>query len=247
MAKFQTFLRSCLLDSLMGYASKLDYILLSAKLDELSASKIYQTFRYSLTKMEEGYMQSQKNPFTEILSEIVQRRSRTFRSIHHVIQSYLYSDVDAEREAAKRLLALFNRYKAEFSKTSCRGVTGMVSSFIEDVKQEEYADAVATLLLTAKLEQLLRNQNEYEEVYLKSIVTDMESSKTVFASSIRKAFTMEMRDLLLFVGTKAIEYPESKWSKLNEQIAIHNAKFVKGEGLRQAALKKKRESKKGKE
>jgi hypothetical protein len=197
--------------------------------------------------MEEGYKQSQKNPFTEALGDIVLRRSRTFRSIHHVIQSYLYSDVDAEREAAKRLLALFNRYKAEFSKTSCRGATGMVSSFIEDVKQEEYADAVATLLLTAKLEQLLRNQNEYDEVYLKSIVTDMESSKTVFASSIRKAFTMEMRDLLLFVGTKAIEYPESKWSKLNEQIAIHNAKFVKGEGLRQATLRKKREAKKSKE
>ncbi|WP_320052508.1 DUF6261 family protein [uncultured Acetobacteroides sp.] len=247
MAKFQTFLRSCLLDSLMGYASRLDYILISAKLDELSASKIYQTFRYSLTKMEEGYMQSQKNPFTEALGDIVLRRSRTFKSIHHVIQSYLYSDVDAEREAAQKLLLLFKRYKAEFSKTSSRGVTGIVSSFIEDVKQPDYADAVATLLLNAKLQQLLRNQTEYEEVFLKSIATDVESSKTVVASSIRKAFTMEMRDLLLFVGTKAKEYPDSKWSELNGQIAIHNTKFVKGEGLRQAALKKKRESKKGKE
>lgn len=247
MAKFQTFLRSCLLDSLMGYAKELDIILVSAKIDELSSSKTYQMFRDTLTKMEEGYRQSRKNPFTETLGEIVLRRSRTFKSIYHVVQSYIYSDIDAEREAAQRLLVLFNRYKTEFSKTSYRGASGMVSSFIEDVKQEEYADAVVMLLLNAKLQQLLRNQNDYEEIFLKSIVKDVESDQTKVASSIRKMFTMEMRDMLLFVETRAKEHPDSVWSKLNGQIAIHNAKLVKSEALRQAALKKKRENKKGKE
>ena len=247
MAKFQTFLRSCLLDSLMGYTQNLNAILVSAKISELLESKTYQTFRATLNKMEEGFMQGRKNPYTEILCEIVQRRSRTFRSIYLVLQSFLYSDVDAEKEAAQKLLVLFNKYKAEFSKTTSRSATGIVSNFIEDVKQVEYADAVVTLLLTAKLQQLIRNQTDYEDVFLKSIVTDMESSKTVFASSIRKAFMMETRDVLLFVETRAREFHDSVWSKLNKQIAIHNAKFVKSEGLRQAALKKKRESKKNKE
>ena len=247
MAKFQTFLRSCLLDLLMGYAKELDLILISAKIDELPSSKTYQMFRETLTKMEEGYRQSRKNPFTEALGEIVLQRSRTFKSIYHVIQSYVYSDVDAEREAAQRLLELFKRYQKEFSKTSYRGATGMVTNFIDDAKQEKYADAVATLMLTAKLQQLLRNQNDYEEIFLKGIVKDIESDKTTVASSLRKAFTMELRDMLLFVSTRAKEYPGSAWSKMNGQIAIHNTKLVKSEGLRQAALKKKRESKKSKE
>lgn len=246
MAKFQTYLRSCLLDSLMGYAQELDAILISVRKDELIASNTYQMFRDTLTKMEEGYRLDRKNPYTELLGDIVQRRSRTFKSIYLVVQSFLYSDVDAERDAAQKLLMLFNRYKAEFSKTSYSGAAGMVSSFIEDVKQEEYTEAVVTLLLTAKMQQLLRNQTDYEEVFLKGIAKDVESDKTVVASSLRKAFTMEMRDLLLFVGAKAKEYPGSDWSKLNRQIAIHNAKLVKSEALRQAALKKKRESKKGK-
>ena len=247
MAKFQTFLRSCLLDSLMGYAHELDVILVSAKLSEQLESNTYQTFRVTLNKMEEGYMQDRKNPYTDMLGEIVLRRSRTFRSIYHVIQSFLYSDDDAERDAAQKLLALFNRYKAEFAKSSYGGASGMVSSFIEDVKQQEYADAVATLLLTAKLQQLIRNQTEYGEVLLKSIAKDAESNKTVFASSIRKRFMMETRDVLLFVETRAKESPDSVWSKLNKLIAIHNTKLVKGEALRQAALKKRRESKKNKE
>jgi hypothetical protein len=247
MAKFQTFLRSCLLDSLMGYAKDLDVILISAKIDELPSSKTYQMFRETLTKMEEGYRQSRKNPFTDALSEIVLRRSRTFKSISHVIQSFIYSDVDAEREAALKLQVLFKRYQKEFSKTSYRGATGMVTNFIDDAQQEEYADAVATLMLTAKLQQLLRNQNEYEEIFLKGISSDIESDKTVVASSIRKAFTMAMRDMLLYVTSKAKEHPGTEWGKINGLIAIHNTKFVKGEGLRQAALKKKREKKKGKE
>jgi hypothetical protein len=231
----------------MGYTKELDVILVSAEIAELLESKTYQTFRDTLTKMEEGYRQSRKNPFTEALGEIVLCRSRTFKSIYHVVQSYLYSDIDAEREAAQRLLVLINRYRAEFSKTSYRGASGMVSSFIEDVKQEEYADAVVTLLLNAKLQQLLRNQTDYEEVFLKSIAKDVESDQMKVASCIRKAFTMEMRDMLLFVETRAKEHPDSVWSKLNGQIAIHNAKLVKSEALRQAALKKKRENKKGKE
>ena len=247
MAKFQTFLRSCLLDSLMGYAHELDVILVSAKLSELLESNTYQTFRVTLNKMEEGYKQVRKNPYTDMLSEIVLKRSRTFRSIYHVIQSFLYSDDDAERDAAQKLLVLFNRYKAEFSKSSYGGAGGMVSSFIEDVKQQEYTDAVATLLLTAKLQQLIRNQTDYEEVRLKSIAKNAESNKTVFASSIRKRFMMETRDVLLFVETRAKESPDSVWSKMNKLIAIHNTKLVKSEALRQAALKKKRESKKNKE
>jgi len=54
----------------MGYAHELDVILVSAKLSELLESNTYQTFRVTLNKMEEGYMQVRKNPYTDMLAKL---------------------------------------------------------------------------------------------------------------------------------------------------------------------------------
>jgi len=244
MSKFLSFLRKCLLNSLVGYANDLNLILTAEENVELFASNAYKTYQGTFTRMELGYMQQRKNPYTEKLAEIAKRRRKSFQAVHLVIKSYLNSSNEAERNAAILLNALFVRYAAEFSNTTYSGATGMINSFIQDIKQKEYADAMATLKMDSKLQQLLAEVAEFEDVFLQSILKNIEDEETIGASGIRNEFHADTRNLLVYIGIKASEEKAGKWADLNAKIAILNAKFEKSEALRQAALKKKREEKK---
>ena len=244
MSKFLSFLRKCLLNSLVGYANDLNLILTAEENVELFASNAYKTYQGTFTRMELGYMQVRKNPFTEKLAELVKTRGKSFQAIHMGIKSYLNSSNEAERNAAILLNALFTRYAAEFSNTSYSGATGMINSFIQDIKQKEYADAIAVLKLESKVKQLLDEEAEYESVFLQSIMKNIEAEENIGASAIRNEFHADTRDLLVYIGIKASEDTTGKWADLNAKIAILNAKLEKAEAVRQAALKKKREEKK---
>ena len=189
-------------------------------------------------------MQQRKNPYTEKLADIAKRRGKSFQAVHLGIKSYLNSSNDAERNAAILLNALFTRYAAEFSNTTYSGATGMINSFIQDIKQQVYADAMATLKMDSKLQQLLAEVAEFEEIFLQSIMKNIEDEENVGASAIRNEFHVDTRNLLVYIGIKASEEKTGKWADLNAKIAILNARFEKNEAVRQAALKKKREEKK---
>ena len=244
MSKFLSFLRKCLLNTLVGYANDLNLILASVENAELLASNAYKKYQTTFTKMELGYMQERKNPFTDKLGGIVKSRGQYFHAIHLGIRSYLNSKIEAERNAAILLNALFVRYGSEFSKLSYSGATGMITSFIQDIKQKQYADAMAILMQESKLQQLLDIETEYEETYLQCIMKDIEAEENTSASNIRNEFISDTRDLMVFIGIRAFEEKTGKWADLNAKIAILNAKFEKSEAVRQAALKKKREEKK---
>ena len=244
MAKFLSFLRKSLISSVVGYAKDLNSIMKSINLPELYASNAYLLYMDTFTRMEQGHMLERKNPFTEKLLEYVKSRGRSFQAVNLGIKSYLNSSNEAERNAAILLNALFVRYAAEFSNTTYSGATGMINSFIQDIKQKEYADAMATLKLESKLQQLLAEEAEYEAVFLQSIMKNIEAEENEGASNIRNEFHADTRNLLVYIGIKASEEKAGKWADLNAKIAILNAKFEKSEALRQAALKKKREEKK---
>lgn len=247
MPKFLSFLRSSILDGIMGYAKELVVILKAADIPELQTSSAYKNFDASLSKMSNGYKQPRKNPFTDKLAAKGQKRAKTFSSVFLVIKGFISSDNPAIAEAANRLYVLFSQYTSEFSKTSYSGATGMISSFIDDLSKKENVEAIATLKLQEMVGQLLSDESGYEDIYLQAILSDKENEDNVVASKLRKEFMSETRDLLLTIGLKAKEDPAGKWADLNRKIAIHNAKFEKKEAVRQAALKKKREGKKKKE
>ncbi|WP_320051686.1 DUF6261 family protein [uncultured Acetobacteroides sp.] len=244
MAKFLSFLRRSVISSIVGYAKDFNAILKSIELPELYASNAYLVYTDTFNRMELGHLQERKNPFTDKLAEYVKARGRSFQAVNLGAKSYLNSNVAAEREAASLLNALFVRYASEFSKNSYSGATGMINSFIQDMKQKNYAGAIATLKMEAKVKQLLDEDALCESTHLQAIVTELESEENVTASSIRGEFIKAASNLMVFIGIRASEEKGSKWVELNGQIAIHNAKFEKAEAVRQAALKKKREEKK---
>jgi hypothetical protein len=247
MAKFLSFLRKSVISSIVGYAKDFNAMLKSIELPELYASNAYLVYMDTFARLELGHLQERKNPFTEKLAEYVKARGRSFQGVNLVVKSYLNSNVEAERDAAALLNALFVRYASEFSKNSYSGATGMINSFIQDMKQKNYAAAVATLKIEAKIKQVLDEDALCESTHLQAIVKELESEENVTATSIRGEFIKATRNLMILIGTRASEEKGSKWVVLNGQIAIHNAKFEKSEAVRQAALKKKREEKKKEE
>jgi hypothetical protein len=247
MSKFLSFLRKCLLNSLVGYANDLNLILTAEENAELLASNAYKKYKGTFTRLELGYMQVRKNPFTDKLAAIAKTRGKSFQAVHLGIRSFLNSSVEAERNAAIILNLLFTRYASEFSNTSLSGATGMINSFIHDIKQKEYADAMAILKLDSRLQQLLDEVAEYEEIFLQSIMKNIEDEENIGASNIRNEFHADTRDLQVYIAMRANEEKTSKWAELNAKITILNARFEKSEAVRQAALKKKREEKKNKQ
>lgn len=243
MAKFLSFLRKSLISSVVGYAKDLNSIMKSINLPELYASNAYLVYMDTFTRMEQGHMLERKNPYTEKLLEFVKSRGRSFQAVNLGIKSFMNSNIEAERNAAILLNALFTRYAAEFSKTSYSGATGMIASFIQDIKQKQYSDAIAILKMESKIQQLLSDDTGCESTYLQCIMKDMELEENVSASSIRNEFLKVTRDLIILIGTRASEEKASLWVELYTKISIHNAKFEKSEAVRQAALKKKREEK----
>lgn len=244
MNKFQSFLRKCLLNSLVGFNKDLRGILKAANLPELEASNAYKRYLDVSMLLDEGHMQARKNPFTVKLGANVRARSKSYHAINFAIKSNLNSNIDAERNAATLLNMLFLRYSPEFSRTSYSGATGMIASFIQELKQKQNVDAIAVLKLENKVQQLLDDDASCEASYLQCIAKNMEQDEHVSASSIRNNYITAARNVITFVETQASEDKSGKWVELNGKVAIHNAKFERAEAVRQANLKKKREEKK---
>lgn len=244
MNKFQSFLRKCLLNSLVGFNKDFKGILKAESIPELEASNAYKRYLDVSILLDEGHMQARKNPFTAKLRANVRARSKSYHAINFAIKSNLNSNIEAERNAAILLNTIFLRYSPEFSRTSYSGAKGMITSFIQELQQKENADAIAVLKLENKLQQLLDDDTKCEANYLQCIAKNMEQVEHVSASSIRNSFIVEVRNIINFIDTQASEDKSGKWVELKSKVAIHNAKFEKAEAVRQANLKKKREEKK---
>lgn len=241
MAKFLSFLRMCLLDTLMGYSRELSLLLAAANIPELNTANIYKLYLSTLANMNEGYKYPRSNPYTNELGDIVEKRSYSFRALQLTIQSFLHSNVEAERKAAEKLNTLFSQYSADFSSSSKTGATGKISSFLLDVKRPDIAAAIAVLKMEAKVQQLVDNETSYEETFLLSLMNDQEHESVEVASTLRSNFIAVIRDLIVFIGVRMKEENGTQWADLYVKINLQNAKFEKNEAKRQAALKKKRD------
>lgn len=244
MSKLFSSLRSCLLDTLMGYTKELLIILTSAEIPELLTTKSFIKVKNAYTKMEEGYKQLRKSPFTDKIQVLVQKRAHSFKALQLSVQSYLYSDVAEEKTAAETLIPLITEYGAEFSKASNSGSTGKIVNFIEDIKKPNYAAAVTALKEEPRVQQLLKDEASYEEMFLKSIKGEAENDEAAVASSQRSELNDSLKDLFTYIEVTAKESSDAKWATLQNNIAIHNNRIEKGETVRQAILKKKRDEKK---
>lgn len=243
MSKFFTFLGRCVLDNLLGYIKEMLLVITSVNIAELPTTKTYIKFKRLYDDILVGYKQDRKNPYTEKLREKIRKRKLSFKALNYAVRSFLYSDVAAEREAAMLLNRLLIQYSDEFSRKTIGGSTSLIVSFIATLEGAECKAAIATLKLEAKVAQLLKDENEYEEVYLLSISQDSSSENVEASSNLRKKLEESLQELLKFVDIMAAEKDDPKWKELSSKLAVLNNKFEQSEAVRQTALKKKREDK----
>jgi len=239
-------LKGYILKDMAGYGSELKGLAVGAGIPELLTSKPYLRYVGAYDTFNDGFKLSTKGKFTDLLIELDQKRGYTYRGLFHGVQSFLYSDVAAEVQAAKTLNTLFEFYGFEFTNGSYEGETGMLNKFTTDLKKPENAAAIATLKLEAKVAQLVRDMGAFDATYKDSLLDVTEQKTFIAATTVRNEFEKETKNLLLYLQGKLLEGSDPKWEALCSNVVTLNQRMEKLEDIRQAALKnKKEESKSG--
>lgn len=234
-----------ILKDMAGYGSELNSLVVGAGIPEMLVAKPYLRFLGAYDRFTDGFKLSSKGKFTDLLLELDQKRGNSYRGLFHGVQSFLYSDVDAEVQAAKTLNALFDLYGFEFTNGSYEGETGMLLKFVEDLKKPENAAAIATLKLEARVAQLVKDMGAFDVTYKANIDDVTEQKSFVAATAVRKEFEKETKNFLSYLQGKLLEDSDPKWAALCAKVVTLNDRFKMLDDMHQAALKNKREASKG--
>lgn len=237
-------LRTLVLKDLMGYGTELNDLATESNIQDLLTSKPYIRFKESFVKLSDGFMISRRSLLTDTLMELDHKRDRSYKGLHLGMQSFLFSDVAAELQAAKTLNILFEQYGMEFLDGTYVGETSTLASFVEDLKKTENAAAIAALKLEAKQTQLVNDIASFNTAFQQSLADKSNHDCYIAASTLRNNFETETRVFLSYVQGKLLEDADAKWEQLSAKIVALNEKVAKSEAMRQTALQKKREAKK---
>lgn len=235
-----------ILKDMAGYGSELNDLAVGAGIPELLTAKPYLRYKDFYARFTEGYKVSSKGKFTDLLLELDQKRGNSYRALFHGVQSFLYSDVAAEAQAAKTLNVLFEFYGLEFTNGSYEGETGTLNKLIVDLQKPENAAAVATLKFEAKVAQLVKDMGAFDATYKDTLKDVAEQKSFVAATTVRNEFEKETKNFLSYLQGKLLEDSDPKWEALCKNVVALNDRLEKLEAQRQAALKKKREEEKKK-
>lgn len=227
-----------------GYGSELNGLAVGAGIPELVIAKPYLRFLGAYDKFNDGFKLSSKGKFTDLLLELDQKRGNSYRALYHGVQSFLYSDVAAEAQAAKTLNVLLEFYGLEFTNGTYEGETGTLNKLIADLQKPENAAAIAVLKLEAKVAQLVKDMGAFDATYKDSLKDVAEQKSFVAATTVRNEFEKETKNFLSYLQGKLLEDSDPKWEALCKNVVALNETIEKKEALRQAALKNKREEKK---
>jgi hypothetical protein len=244
--KMVIYLGKLKLNTLFGYGKELVGYVDAAGIPVLLTSKPYVQMNDSLVKLNEGYELTRKSAFTDMLFDLDQKCDRSYRSFSYGVQSFIYSDIPAEAQAAKTLNVLLEQYGTAFLDEPYLNESGKMSKFIEELKQPMNAAAVATLKLESRQAQLTNDAASVSAVLGQSSAEKGARSTYVAATKVRTEFEKAASTFLNYVEIKLLEESDPKWEALCEKIVGLNERLEKSEALRLAALKSKREEEKKK-
>lgn len=154
-----------LIDSVMAYGKAIQGFFVESGLPEALTSKPYQNFIDTYNRMEAGYMKARKYAFTQKLIELDDARDLQYRALRRLVDGLSYTDNAEEAGAGKLLLRLFGQYGQTFLTHSYLKESAKMSSFLADLKKPEYAAAVVTLKLEAKVAKLDDLEVKFEQTY----------------------------------------------------------------------------------
>lgn len=110
-----------------------------------------------------------------------------------------YSHIETEKQAGERLAYVMKPYLGapQLSLARC---TGEISDFVKRMKEEEYAEDIATLGLATYLEQLEKENNAFIEVYRARSVTEFERVTSETMATVRPKVDEAFRELVLTIN-----------------------------------------------
>lgn len=242
--KMVIYLGKLQLNSLVGYGKELVGYVNAAGIPVLLTSKPYVLMNACFVKLNDGYELTRKSAFTDMLFDLDQKCDRSYRSFSYGVQSFIYSDIPAEAQAAHTLNVLLEQYGTAFLDESYLNESGKMSKFLEELKQPLNAAAIATLKLEPKQVQLTNDAASVSNVLGQSSAEKGARSSYVAATKVRTEFEKAASTFLNYMEIKLLEESDPKWEALCEKIVGLNQRLEQSEALRLAALKSKREEEK---
>ncbi len=239
--KMVIYLGKLKLNTLVGYGKELVGYADAAGIPVLLTSKPYVLLNNSFVKLNEGYELSRKSAFTDLLIDLDQKCDRSYRAFSYGVQSFIYSDIPAEAQAAKTLNVLLEQYGTAFLDEPYLNESGKMFKFLEELKKPENAAAIVTLKLEPKQAQLTNDAARVSDALGQSSAEKGARSTYVAATKVRTEFEKAASTFLNYVEIKLLEENDPKWEALCEKIVGLNQRLEESEALRQAALKNKRE------
>jgi hypothetical protein len=141
---------------------------------KLNVERLFTVFLGFYIAAEEAIEKIRKSSITQQMIDLDKLRDNTFRGLIRMIESYLHHFDSNKRKAAESLSIVIKHYGNLAIKPYNQETAG-IYNFLQELR-ENYRDAIAILDLTGWLDELERNNNEFEEAVLAR--NQEEASKT---------------------------------------------------------------------
>jgi hypothetical protein len=132
--------------------------------EKLNIEKLFVVFVALYLSADEAIEKIRKSGITKQMIALDKKRDNTFRGLIHAIESYLHHFDSAKQKAAESLNPLIKHYGNLAIKPYNEETAG-IYNFLQEFR-ETYSDVIQILELTGWLDELERNNNEFEEAVL---------------------------------------------------------------------------------
>lgn len=213
------------LDALVGYGKEVVSYVKTSGIPTLIASKPFSQLVDALDKLEKGYMKIRKNTYTLQLIQLDDERDDCYRSLYYVVKGCALSNNPAEVQAARQVIALFERYGLEFLQFAYVTESARMSNFIAELKLPRYAEALILLTIGTKLAKLEEADKAFNDCYALSVEDIVARKEHEAASAVRKEFQEALEKFMIYLEGKSMEETDPKWEALCQKIESFNTRF----------------------
>lgn len=125
---------------------------------------LWAQFKTSFNEENLHYKQSQKQEGTLEIEEAHHQRSESYMAIVRTAEYFIYSKVENEKKAAELLRFLLDIYKSAHLKPypEC---SALLTNLLEDLALQKYSEAITTLDLAEKIQDLQTDNDHFKELY----------------------------------------------------------------------------------
>ena len=146
---------------------------------------------------------------TSLLAPKDEKRDVSLRVIYYEVQAKTLWPVETIKNAALTVMDVLDNYGIETVGLSYAEESANINALLEDFKKEEVASAIQELQgLDTLLNQLKKDQQDFESAYLQAVDQKLENKRLASATSLNKLLCKQINDgLVVYLNAMSLAQP----------------------------------------